>query len=119
MISENIVKTKFIVDTLKHQTDIYYKRELDRFHRYLKSRSGSTEKTLSAPDYTIVASGEDFQVIAYATKQLRFQDMGVRKLYTKPMFSVLAGRVKANLQYGLQEEIKAKICAELEEATKS
>jgi hypothetical protein len=70
MISENIIKTKFIVDTLKHQTDIYYKRELERFHQYLKSDSGSTLKSLTAPDYTIVASGENFQLFTMSKIQI-------------------------------------------------
>jgi len=113
MISENIIKTTFIFDTLKHQTGIFYKRELDRFRKYLHSQSGLTEKSLSTPDYRITASGEQFQVVANITKQLRFQDMGVRKLYTKPMFAVMMGRVKANLQYGLSEEIRERIINQL------
>ena len=113
MISENIIKTQFIVDALKFQTDIFYKRELDRFKKYLHSQSGSTLKSLSSPDYHIAASGERFQVVANITKQLRFQDMGVRKLYTKPMHSVMMGRVIARLQYGLSEEIREKIINEL------
>ena len=111
--SENIIKTTFIVDELKHQTDILYKRELDRFRKYLHSKSGATLKSLSSPDYRIAASGERFQVVANITKQLRFQDMGVRKLYTKPMHAVMMGRVIARLQYGLSEEIREKIINEL------
>lgn len=113
MISENTIKTTFIVDTLKHQTDILYKRLYDRFNKYLNSKSGATAKALSAPDYRITASGEQFQVVANITKQLRFQDMGVRKIYTKPMFAVMMGRVIGNLQYGLSEEIRNKIINEL------
>ena len=119
MISENIIKTKFIVDELKHQTAIFYKREIDRFRKYLHSQSGETLKSLSAPDYSIVASEDRFQVVAHITKQLRFQDMGVRKLYTKPMFAVMLGRVKANLQYGLREEIREKIINELRQSLES
>jgi hypothetical protein len=113
MISDNIIKTKFIVDTLKHQTDIFYKRESERFGKYLKSRTGETRQALSAPEYSITASGEHFQVVANITKQLRFQDMGVRKLYTKPMYSVIMGRIKNRLQYGLTEEIRETIVNQL------
>jgi len=113
MISENIIKTAFIVNTLNHQTDILYKRLLDRFNKYLNSKSGATVKSLTSPNYRITASGEQFQVVSYITKQLRFQDFGVRKLYTKPMFAVMAGRVFGNLQYGLSEEIREKIINEL------
>ena len=114
MISDNIIKTKFIVDTLMRNVDLFYKTELERFHQYLKPSTGSTLKSLNAPDYTIVASGEQFQVVANITKQLRFQDMGVRKLYTKPMFSILKHRVFFGMQYALTEEIKDKIRTELE-----
>jgi len=113
MISENVIKTQFIVDTLKRQTDIMYKRLFERFSDKLNSSSGNTRKSLSNPDYRIVASGEQFQVVANITKQLRFQDMGVRKLYTKPMQAVMKGRVMARLQYGLSEEIREKIINEL------
>ena len=113
MISDNIIKTKFIIDVLRHQTNIFYFRELDRFREYLHNASGHTLKSLSSPDYRITASGEQFQVVANITKQLRFQDMGVRKLYTKPMHAVMMGRVKASLQYGLSEEIREKIINEL------
>ena len=113
MISENIIKTQFIVDTLRHQTDIMYKRLLDRFRKNLHSESGDTAKSLSTPDYRITSSGERFQVVANITKQLRFQDMGVRKIYTKPMNAVMRGRVMARLQSGISEEIREKIINEL------
>ncbi|GHT63007.1 hypothetical protein FACS189451_08840 [Bacteroidia bacterium] len=113
MITDNIIKTKFIVDTLKHQTDIFYKRESERFSKYLKSKTGETQRSLSTPQYSIVASGENFQIVANITKQLRFQDMGVRKIYTKPMHSVIMGRIKNRLQYGLSEEIRETIVNQL------
>ena len=119
MISENSIKTKFIVDELKFQTDIFYKRELDRFRKYLHSKSGETLKSLSTPDYRITASEEKFQIVANITKQLRFQDMGVRKLYTRPMHAVLIGRVRGRLQYGLSKEIREKIINELKQSLES
>jgi len=116
MISENIIKTKFIIDELKLQTDIFYREQIGRFGKYLHSKSGETISSLSAPDYYITASGEQFQLVAYITKQLRFQDMGVRKLYTQPMHSTLAGRLKARLQYGLSEEIRENIINRLQQS---
>jgi hypothetical protein len=119
MITENIIKTEFVLDALKHQTNIFYKREIDRFGKYLHSKSGSTLKSLLTPDYRITASEEDFQVVAKITKQLRFQDFGLRKLYTKPMHAVFLGRVKNRLQYGLTEEIREKIVNELQQSMES
>ena len=116
MISENSIKTKFIVDVLKQQTGIFYQRSIERLNKYLNQGSGRTLKALSNPDYSITASGERFQVVAHITKQLRFQDMGVRKIYTKPMHAVMMGRVKANLHYRFTEEIREKIINELQES---
>jgi len=113
MISENIIKTKFIVDILRSKTDFFYKREIERFSKYINSKSGATLKSLSAPDYQITSSGENFQVVANITKQLRFQDMGVRKLYTKPMHSIMKWGIMARLQYGFTEEIREKIINQL------
>ena len=113
MISENSIKSKFIVDILRSQTDIFYKRAIERFHQYLKSRTGATLKALSSPDYRITSSGEKFQVAASITRQLRFKDIGVRRLYTKPMHSTLKWRVMERLQYGLTEEIREKIINQL------
>ncbi|KAA6348483.1 hypothetical protein EZS27_004083 [termite gut metagenome] len=115
MISDNIIKVKFITDTLKEMANISYSRELERFTQYLRSKSGSTRNALSAPEYSLVASGSRFQVVAYITRQLRFQDMGVRKLYTKPLFAVLQ-RTRNLLQQGLHEEIKEAIRKELRQA---
>jgi len=42
MISDNIVKTKFIINVLKRQADVFYTRELECFRQYLSSDSGAT-----------------------------------------------------------------------------
>jgi len=119
MITENSVKTTFIVNELRRQTDLMYKRLLARFVDKLHSRTGITEKALSSPNYTITASGEQFQIVALVTKQLRFQDMGIRKLYTRPMHAMLYRNVRENLQYGLTEEIKTKIINEISQSIES
>jgi hypothetical protein len=115
MISENSIKTKFVIDTLKKGVDITFKRELEGFDARLKSKTGSTKSALSSPNYILTASGEQFRVMAFVTKQLRFQDMGVRKLYTKPLFSVL-NRTYDILRSGITDEIRKTIRKELESA---
>lgn len=115
MISENIIKQQFIVDKLKNAADFAFKLQSENAHARLKSRSGNTFSSLDNPSYSITASGSSFILSASITKQLRFQDFGVRKLYTKPLFGSLK-RIYGQLQYGLQEEIKEKIGEQLENA---
>lgn len=112
MISEGIIKQKFIFDRLKDATDSAFKFQKSTFQAQLNSKTGNTLFALTSPFYTIGSSKEQFQVIAGVTKQLRFQDLGVRSLYTKPLFGALK-HVYGQLQYGLQEEIKEKISEEL------
>jgi hypothetical protein len=115
MISDGIIKQKFIIDKLKDAADSAFKFQSNVFQSRLKSRSGRTISALTSPNYTIIASGEQFQITANITKQLRFQDLGVRKLYTKPLFGSLK-HVHGQLQYGLQDEIKEQIRKELQTA---
>ena len=115
MISENIIKTKFIVYTMNRGAKIYYLRESEQFDKYLKSKTGSTKKALSNPDYKIGAMGEQFQISGKITKQLRFEDFGLRQLYTVPFHSVFY-RMYYQLHYGLRNEIREQIISELEPA---
>lgn len=115
MISEGIIKQQFIINKLKDAADSAFRFQLNVFQSRLKSRSGNTLSALVSPDYTIVSSGSQFQVTANVTKQLRFQDLGVRKLYTKPLFGALK-HIHGQLQYGLQDEIKEQIREELQNA---
>jgi len=113
MISENIIKTAFIVNTMHKGAEIYYARQLDRFNKFLKSKTGSTSKALTSPDYKIGAAGENFQIVGKITKQLRFEDFGLRDLYTVPFHSVFY-RMYYLLHYGLRDEIREQIIADLE-----
>jgi hypothetical protein len=115
MISENIIKTKFIVDTLRKGADLSFNIQEDSFNKLLHRKSGATIKSLTSPQYTIAASGSIFQVVSNVTKQLRFQDLGVRKLYTIPLFSALK-KTYASLRYGLTEEIRESIREELQQS---
>ena len=115
MISDNIIKTKFIIDTLRKGADLSFKLEGDSFSKLLHRKSGNTSKALTAPQYSIAASGSIFQVVSEVTKQLRFQDLGVRKLYTKPLFTALK-KTYGTLRYGLTEEMKKSIKEELQQS---
>jgi hypothetical protein len=60
MISDGIIKQKFIIDKLKDVADSAFKFQSNEFRSRLKSRSGSTLSALTFPNYTIVASGNLF-----------------------------------------------------------
>lgn len=115
MISDNIIKQKFIFDTLKDAAEASFRFQLNSFKANRKSRTGSTLRALSNPDFVISAGGSNFIVSARVTEQLRFQDLGVRKLYTRPLYGALK-HAYGQLQYGLQDEIYQKIKEELQNA---
>ena len=115
MISEGIIKQKFVVEQLKDAAESAFRFQRNAFSSMLKSRSGATKVALTSPDYTIVGSDENFILTARITKQLRFQDLGVRKLYTKPLFSALKF-LYGRLKYGFTDEIKEQIGQEIQNA---
>ncbi|MCL1942234.1 MAG: hypothetical protein FWF54_01600 [Candidatus Azobacteroides sp.] len=115
MITEGAIKQKFIIDKLKNAAESAFRFQKNVFQTRLKSRSGNTIAALNSPDYVIAVSNEHFNVVSKITKQLRLQDLGVRKIYTKPLFGALK-HAYGQLQYGLQNEIKEKIREELENA---
>ncbi|HCC51126.1 MAG TPA: hypothetical protein DEQ30_02980 [Porphyromonadaceae bacterium] len=115
MISDNVIKQKFIIDNLRDAAVSAYRFQLNSFNKNLKSKTGATLKALSSPDFIISAGGSEFIVVANVTKQLRLQDLGVRKLYTQPLYVALK-HAYVQLQYGFQDDIRDAIHAELENA---
>jgi len=115
MISDGAIKQKFIIDELKDAAESAYRFQLDSFNKRLKSKTGDTLRALSSPDYTISAGGGEFLVVANFTPQLRFQDLGVRSLYTRPLWGALK-HTYGRVQYGFTEEIRKKITSEFQNA---
>jgi hypothetical protein len=116
MISDNIIKQKFIIDNLKDAAESAFRFQLNSFNENLKSKTGATIKALSNPDFIISAGGgSEFIVAANVTQQLRLQDLGVRKLYTRPLYGALK-HAYGQLQYGFQDDIRTALRAELENA---
>jgi hypothetical protein len=110
-----MIKNQFIVDNLKDAAESAFKFQLNSFLSNRKSQTGRTLDALSGPDWTITGSGDTFQLVAMVTQQLRFQDLGFRKLYTRPLF----GSVKHTwfqLKYGLRDEIRDSIRNQIQNA---
>ncbi len=118
MISENIIKQKFITDKLLNTADFVFRIQGENAHARLKERTGTLFQSLDNPDYVLQASGSRFLLVANIVKYLRFQDFGVRKLYTRPLFGAFR-HTYGELRYGLTEEIKENIRKQLENAVKS
>ena len=115
MISDGIIKQKFIIDNLKDAAESAFRFQLNSFKSHRKSKTGATLTSLSNPDFIISAGGSEFIVVANITKQLRLQDLGFRKLYTRPLYGSLK-YVYRQLQYGLQDDIREAIGEQLENA---
>lgn len=115
MISDSAIKQKFIIDQLKDAADSAFQFQLNSFRQYRKSKTGNTLRALSGPDYLIFAGGDEFILSATVARQLRFQDLGFRKLYTRPLFGALK-HAYGTLQYGLHEDIRETIRQQLQNA---
>ncbi|MDR0349429.1 MAG: hypothetical protein LBH90_08070 [Tannerella sp.] len=115
MITDNMIKNQFIFEQLKDAADSAFKFQLNSFLANRKSQSGHTLQALSNPNYTITGSGNTFFLTASVTQQLRFQDLGFRSLYTRPLFGSLR-YAYAHLKYGLRDEIKERIREQLQTA---
>ena len=115
MITDNMIKNRFIVDQLKDAAESAFRFQDNSFLANRQSQSGHTLQALSNPNYTITGSGSTFLLTAFITRQLRFQDLGFRGLYTRPLFGSLK-YAYAQLKYGLTEEIRSNIREQLQNA---
>ena len=115
MISEHIIKETFIIDALKDAVESAFKFQLHGFNKKLKNKSGATIESLMNPKYILQAGGSNFVLSASVTKQLRLQDLGVRRLYTRPLWGALR-HTYGRLQYGLTDDIRKAITEKLEKA---
>jgi hypothetical protein len=110
-----MIKNQFIVDQLKDAAESAFKFQRNSFLANRKSQSGNTLQALSNPNYIITGSGSTFLLTASITQQLRFQDLGFRSLYTRPLFGSLR-YAYSQLKYGLTEEIRNNISVQLQNA---
>jgi predicted choloylglycine hydrolase len=116
MISDGIIKQKFVIDGLKDAAESAFSFQLNTFSKLRKSRTGQTLEALQRPNFVISqGTGSDFIVVSYVTRQLRFQDFGIRSLYTRPLYGALR-HVWGRLQYGLSDDIRDGLRKQLEDA---
>ncbi len=138
MISENIVKSSFIVQTLERDLNSIYNAQLLIATRniYLKGkdlkitvragRQFSEKKKakriiqkLQNPDFWITQSGENFTVTNLITKELRFQDMkqlGNWKIYNRQVWGILYNNSLRDIRYQISNNLRDTLGEQLDKA---
>jgi hypothetical protein len=127
MISEKIIKDKFIVDTVKRNLNELQSVQLkilagadERIRR--KFDIPAIEQSIRSNVFSFNGSNGNFIISQRIPKQLRFLDMkkfGNLRIYNKKVWGYIYGEIAGELMYGLSEEIRKGIRKELEQAFQS
>ncbi len=115
MIADNIIKQTFITSILLDTVSAASRFSLNIFSKKRKSKTGATFEALTNPKFVFKAGGDNFIIVTTIPIQLRMQDLGVRRLYTRPLWGALKHSY-GRLQYGLADEIRKSIAEELQKA---
>ena len=122
MISEQVIKDKFIIDTIKKRTNELQEAQLQIL-------SGADDKIRKKFDIPKIASSVLDRIFSLSVndgramysqkviKQLRFLDMkkfGNMKVYNRQVLGHLQAGVANELKYGFSEEVKLAIRREME-----
>lgn len=124
MISEKIIRDKFIVDTVKRNLSEMQSVQLkilagadERIRR--KFDIPAIEQSIRSNVVSINGSNGNFIISQRILKKMRFLDMkkfGNLKIYNKKVWGYVYNDIADELKYGFSEEIKAGIRQELEQA---
>jgi hypothetical protein len=124
LISEKIVKDKFIVDTLRNKFDEIRAVQL----KILSLADDKIRKKFNIPNIEekvsnrlpfITGSSGQIMLSLLITKRFRFLDMkklGNLKIYNKQVWGTVYNDIAPELKYGFSEEIKDSIRNELKQA---
>jgi hypothetical protein len=124
MISEKMIKDKFIADTVKRNLSEMQSVQLkilagadERIRR--KFDIPAIEQSIRSNVVSINGSNGNFIISQRILKKMRFLDMkkfGNLKIYNKKVWGYVYNDIADELKYGFSEEIKAGIRQELEQA---
>lgn len=132
MISEELVKKRFIHDVMSKGINTIYQTQEEVVNTYLNRRSGDLASYLSRAPFTN-NSGEGKETYYIPIfPYLRFLDIGYRRrndrisrhirsnlaLYNRVVWGVLYHETFPEIQYGFTEAIHDRIKKELEDALK-
>jgi len=138
MISENIVKSSFVVQTLQRDLNNIYDAQLliatkntyfEGGELRMKVRAGKqfSDKRqakrliqkLQNPDFVITQSGENFNVVNYIVRELRFQDMkhlGNWRIYNRQVFGILYNNALRDIRYNITNNLHDTLGEKLDKA---
>lgn len=127
MISDNIIKQKFAVETLEKGVNEIFSLQTIAVRAGLQRRSGQLLANLDARGYQITANGSHYMVVSNILKYLRFNEIRIEsdskrgniRLYNKIVWGILFGETLPTLRFGLSDEIRNKITNELKTAGKA
>lgn len=123
MITDKMIKTEFIAQTVKRDMDIIYATQEQVIRNVFNTGTGKLASFLSSHPFGLYSSGVNFKIEARILPYLRFldikyrkQDMGRRQklaLYNRVVWGVLYNETLPDLRYGFTQEIKTKISRDL------
>ena len=130
MITEELIKQRFIHDTISQGINLIYETQEKVVRTYLNTRSGNLLSNLQKRPFTSQDSGNGKVYYIRIFPYLRFLDIAYRKgndrisrhirsnlaLYNRTVWGVLYHETFPELRYGFTKEIQDTIRRELEQA---
>ncbi len=123
MITDEMIKTEFISQTIKRDMDIIYATQENVVREVFKGGTGRLASFLSSRPFGLYAFGENFKVKARVFSYLRFLDIKYRKqdmdtrrklaLYNRVIWGVLYNETLPDIRFGFTQEVRKKISQEL------
>ena len=132
MITESLIKKKFVADTMTEGIDTIFARQ-HQVAEMLGSRSGRLRQWARDRHYTIRATETSSSISVPLMPYVRFLDMQYRTrrdrigkhkrqqlaLYNRTVWGILYRQVFPQLRYGFTDEIRQQLREELEETFKN
>lgn len=130
MITDDLIKKRFVHDTISQGINLIYETQERVVRTYLHTRSGNLLAHLQRRAFTSQESGAKVQYFIRIFPYLRFLDIAYRKdsdrisrhvrknlaLYNRAIWGVLYHETFPELRYGFNDEIRDSIRKELEQA---
>lgn len=130
MITDELIKKRFVHDTISQGINLIYETQEKVVRTYLKTRSGSLLSHLQRRPFTFQESGDKQIYYMRIFPYLRYLDIAYRKgndrisrhirsnlaLYNRTVWGVLYHEIFPELRYGFTDEIRSSIRRELEQA---
>lgn len=130
MITESLIKKRFVHDTISQGINLIYETQERVVRTYLQTRTGNLLAHLQRRPFTSQESVTKAQYFINIFPYLRFLDIAYRKdndrisrhvrknlaLYNRAVWGVLYHETFPELRYGFNDEIRNSIKKELEQA---